>query len=74
MKFVLLQFCTAVTRSIATSLIHVDKTSPGKKKFPTALLFLSLFVFLPCQIFLDESIQEIVNGLRQNCCIFANAD
>lgn len=61
MKFVLLQFHTAIARSITTSLIHVDIISPEKKfsLFPTALLVLSLFVFPPCQVFLDECIQEI---------------
>lgn len=60
MKFALLRLHTAVARSITTPLIHVD-ASPEKKSslFPTALLVLALFVFLPCQIFLDGSTQEI---------------
>jgi len=53
-KFVLLQFGTTVARSTAASLVHADKTFPGKKN-PRSIAF-SFLVCLPCQIFLDEGV------------------
>lgn len=60
MKFALLRLRTVVAWSITTPFDSCGCISRKKSSlFPTALLVLALFVFLPCQIFLDGSIQEI---------------
>lgn len=75
MKFALLRLHTAVARSITTPLIHVD-ASPKKRVLfsPLHCLFLPCLSSFPAKYFWMGAYKRLLNGLRQNCCIFAHVD